>query len=151
MKMSNIGSVFVAQISNIIGGSSFTGIPLLIMVFFLNMLGSILLPSAVARWTIMAGSVVPVFMNVGLTPELAQLTVRFSEGMAMGLTPLMAYYVIYLAYIEKYNQGEEPVSLFTTLKYQLPFSIIIGLTLLALLIIWYISGLPIGINGGISL
>lgn len=150
-KNSNIGSVLVAQLSNIIGNTSFTGIPLLILVFFLNVFGTLLLPSPVLRWTIMAGSVVPIFMNAGLSPELAQLVIRFSEGMAVGLTPLMAYYVIYLAYIEKYNQEEKPISVFTTIKYQLPFSILIGLALLALLIVWYISGLPIGIGGSISL
>ena len=70
--------------------------------------------------------------------------------MAMGLTPLMAYFVIYLAYLEKYNQSEKPISLFTTLKYQLPYSIAVGAVLVILLIIWSIIGLPIGINGWIG-
>ena len=59
----------------------------------------------------------------------------------------MAYYVIYLAYLEKYNQDEKPINLFKTFKYQLPFSIIATILLLALLIIWFVIGLPIGIGG----
>lgn len=151
IKKSNIGSVFAAYIANIIEGTSFTGIPLIILVFVLNALATILLPTSQTRWAILAGSVVPVFMSAGLSPEFAQIIIRFSESMTMGITPVFAYFVIYLAYIEKYNQSDTPISVFTTLKYQLPFCILIGIALLALLIIWYISGIPIGINGVVAI
>lgn len=151
IKKSNIGSVFAAYAGNIIEGTSFTGIPLIILVFILNALTTILLPTSQTRWAILAGSVVPVFMTAGLSPEFAQVIIRFSESMTMGITPVFAYFVIYLAYIEKYNQSDTPISVFTTLKYQLPFCILIGVALLALLIIWYISGIPIGINGVVAI
>ena len=151
MKKSNIGSVFAIQITSLISKTAFSGIPLVILTFFASFIITFLLPSPVAKWPIIAGAVVPVFMNAGLTPEFAQVIVRFSEGMAYGLTPLMAYFVIYLAYIQKYNQKEEPISLFTTIKYQLPYAIGTGLVLLVILIVWYISGLPMGLGGSISL
>ena len=65
----------------------------------------------------------------------------------MGITPLMAYYCIYLAYLEKYNQSSKPINLFKTLRYQMPYTMLVGIILLALLIVWFIIGLPIGING----
>ena len=86
-------------------------------------------------------------MNAGITPEFTQVIFRFGECATMGLTPLMAYFVIYLAMLDKYNSGEKPVSLFKSLKYQIPYSLICGGILLILLIVWYIIGLPIGING----
>ena len=46
--------------------------------------------------------------------------------------------------IEKYNQKSRPLSLFETLKYQIPYSLSTGLVLLIIIIIWYIIGLPIG-------
>lgn len=95
----------------------------------------------------MAGIAVPTLMNIGISPEFTQVIFRFGESVTMGLTPLMAYYIIYLAYLEKYNQDDKPINLFKTLKYQLPYSIVVGIILLALIIIWYIVGLPIGIHG----
>lgn len=86
-------------------------------------------------------------MNAGITPEFGQVIFRFAECATVGLTPLLAYYVIYLSYIEKFNQDKKPVSLFKTLKYQLPYSLATGGVLLLILIIWYIIGLPIGIGG----
>ena len=100
---------------------------------------------------ILSGIAVPTLMDAGIAPEFAQTIFRFGESAFMSLTPLMAYYVIYLAYLDKYNQSSKPINLFKTLKYQLPYSIIIGLILLSLLIVWYIIGLPIGINGVVSI
>ena len=86
-------------------------------------------------------------MNAGLTPEFTQTIFRFAESATMGLTPLFAYYVIYLAYLEKYNQTEKPINLFKSIKYQLPYAVLTAISLLVLIIVWYITGLPIGISG----
>ena len=65
----------------------------------------------------------------------------------MGLTPLATYYVIYLAYLEKYNQNTKPINLFKTLRFQVPYSVAVLVILLALVIVWYIIGLPLGFGG----
>ena len=59
-------------------------------------------------------------------------------------------YDIVIAYLEKYNQNEEPISLFRTLKYQIPYSVCVGLFLLLLVIGWFLVGIPIGIPGAIT-
>ena len=53
----------------------------------------------------------------------------------------------YLAYLDKYNQENKPINLIKTLKYQAPYALAVGLILLALLIVWFIIGLPIGVGG----
>ncbi len=146
-KRTNIGPVIVGFFANIIGNTSFTGIPLIILIFVLVAIATIFVPSSLAKWTILSGVTVPVMMNAGLSPEFTQTIFRFAESFTLGLTPLFAYAVIYLAYLEKYNQKEKPISLFTTFKYQLPYSLITGGILLVLLIIWFIIGLPIGFGG----
>ena len=83
-------------------------------------------------------------MNVGLSPEFAQVVYRFGESVAFGLTPIFAYFVIYLAYMEKYNQNKKPINLFRTIKYQLPYSLASMALYLVLIIVWYITGLPVG-------
>jgi len=89
-------------------------------------------------------------MNSSLSPEFAQVIARFGECMTIGLTPLLAYFTIYIAYLEKYNQGDNPIPLFRTLRYQIVYGLVIGVTLLLLLIGWYLIGIPIGINGYIA-
>ena len=120
---------------------------LIIILFFVSAVSSLFLASSTAKWSIISTTAVPTFIACSLSPELAQLTARFGECMTTGLTPILAYFFVYLAYIEKYNQEEKPISIFTTIKYQTKYSFITGIVLLLLIIGWYLIGLPIGIGG----
>ena len=149
-KSTNIGEVITAALANIMTIDGLGAFPLIIILFFVSAIVTLFLPGSTFKWAIMAGIAVPAFMNVGLSPEFAQVIFRFGESVTMGLTPLATYYVIYLAYLEKYNQDSKPINLFKTLKYQVPYSVAVGVILLALLIVWYIVGLPLGIGGSIT-
>ena len=70
---------------------------------------------------------------------------RKELGIKVNKDLYMAYFVIYLAFLEKYNQDVEPITLFRTVKYQIPYGLITGAVLLVILIIWFIVGLPLGI------
>lgn len=145
-KKTNIGTVVTALIGNLISNCKFTGIPLLLMFFFGTAIATILLPNTVNKWTILASTCVPTLMNVGFSPEFIQVIFRFAESMTYGLTPIMAYFVIYLAYMEKYNTSDKPIGIFKILNYQKKYALATCVVLLILLIIWYLVGLPIGIN-----
>ncbi len=86
-------------------------------------------------------------MNAGLTPEFSQLVFRLGESMTFGLVPILSSYIIYLAYIQKYNQESESISMIKSFRYQFPYAILSGLLFILLIIMWYLISLPIGING----
>ena len=146
-KTTNIGEVITAALANILTIDGLGAFPLIVILFVISAIATLFLPGSTFKWAIMAGIAVPAFMNIGLSPEFAQVIFRFGESVTMGLTPLATYFVIYLAYLEKYNQDKKPINLFKTLRYQVPYSVVVGVILLALLIVWYIIGLPIGIGG----
>lgn len=146
-KKSEIGTVLISMFAGFIEKTSFTGLPLVITIFLLVALGNLLVPSSTSKYVILSGVIIPILMNAGITPEFGQVIFRFGESFTTGLTPLLAYFVIYLAFIEKYNQDSKPISLFKSLKYQIPYSLAAGGVLLALIIIWYLIGIPIGIGG----
>ncbi len=150
-KKTNIGEVVMAGLANILLIDGLGTIPLIIILFLISGLATIFLPNSNFKWLILSGIAVPTLMDAGIAPEFTQVIFRFGESAFMALTPIAAYYVIYLAYLEKYNQGSKPINLFKTLKYQLPYSIVVGVILISLLIVWYIIGLPIGINGVVSI
>jgi len=145
-KDSNMGNVFVALMANFLASSSITGIPLIIISFILIAFVSLLVPSPVTSWSILSGVVVPVFMNAGMTAEFAELVFRSAQSVTYGLTPLMAYFVIYLAFLDKYSDESKPISMFSSIRFVLPYSGAVALIWIALLIISYILGLPIGIG-----
>lgn len=146
-RYTNIGEIIVGSLTRLLSNLQFTGIPLIILIFIIVLISTIFVPSSTSKWLIMSSTIITICMNAGITPEFTQIIFRFSESVTMGLTPLFAYFVIYLAYLEKYNQTNKPINLFKSIKYQLPYAILTALCLLVIIIIWYIAGLPIGITG----
>lgn len=149
-KKSNIGIVVTATLGNIIGSGNISGLFLVITLFIVSAISTLFLTGTSSRWSILSSTAIPAFMNSSLSPEFAQVVARFGECMTLGLTPLLAYFTIYIAYIEKYNQSNKPISLFRTLKYQVVYGITVGLILLVIAIGWYLIGVPIGIGGTVT-
>ena len=143
-KYTNIGTIIVTFLADVISKVPFTGIPLIILLFVVAIVATIFIPSSVTKWSLLSGVTVPVFMEAGISPEFSQVIFRFGESVSMGLTPLFTYFVIYLAFLEKYNQSDKTVSLLKAIRYQMPYAIITCVLLLTILIVWYIVGLPIG-------
>ncbi len=142
-KKTNIGSVITASFANFISTSGFTGIPLILLLFILSAVATIALPGSVNKWVIMNASAVPTFMNAGLSPEFATLIFRAGECVTYGLTPIMAYFVIYLAFMELYNT-EESDGMFKCIKYIIPYSISTMIMWIVIILLFYIIGLPLG-------
>ena len=150
-KYTNIGTVLVAKLANLFDYINFSGIPLVIFLFIVCLVSTILIPVSTTRWQILAGSVMPVMMNAGISPEFTQFIFKGAEAVTSSMTPLFAYFVIYLALLQKYNQDTKPVGVFKAIRYQLPY-ILLSLIFFAILIVLvYIVGLPIGINGIVKL
>ncbi len=145
-KQTNIGNVLVASIGNIIHNSNFTGIALIILIFIGVFISNLFIPSSTLKWYLLSANIIPVMMQSGMSPEFGQLVFRFAETSSMNITPLLASFIVYLAILEKYNQGINKVRLIDSIKYQIPYTIIVSITLLVIIIIWYIIGIPLGIN-----
>jgi aminobenzoyl-glutamate transport protein len=145
-KRTNLGNVFVASVGQVIANSGFIGIPLIVLVFLGVGLATIFVPSTQVKWYILSPSIIPAMLNAGMSPEFAQVLYRFAETSFMNITPLLAYFIVYLSFLEKYNQSDKKIRLFESIKYQIPYTIIISLSLLVLLVLWFIIGLPLGIN-----
>ena len=142
---SNIGLVFTATITNLISKLSFTGIGLIMVVIILIMLVNILVPSSITKWTIMSATIVPLFMNASISPEFTQLVFTAGSSITEGLTPMLAFFVIYISFMEKYNKGDM-ITLFGSMKYMIPYSLSAFAIWIVVLVGWYLIGVPIGIN-----
>ena len=145
-KYSNIGNVILAWFSSVIGNSNFTGLPLIILLFILSLVGTIFVPSSTTKWLMLSSSVVPTLMSAGISPEFSQLVFTLGSSATMNITPLLAYYIIYYTYLEKYNQNDKKISFKEGFKYQLSYTGIITFVYLAIIILWYVINIPLGIN-----
>lgn len=149
-KQSNLGNVIAAFFANVISTSNFGGLPLLIFLFLATVISSLFLPNALNSWAIFS-STVPTLMQVGVSPEFTQLVFRLGGSVAIGLTPVFVYFIVYLAFMENYNQSNKPVTMIEAIKYQIPFALVTLVTFLGIIIVWYIAGIPLGVGAGVAL
>jgi len=104
--------------------------------------------SASAKWAIMAPIFVPMLMRLGYTPEFTQLAYRIGDSSTNIITPLMTYFAMIVAFMQKYDKES---GMGTLISVMLPYSLcfLVGWTIF--LMIWFMTGLPIGIEGAIHL
>lgn len=145
LKQTNIGIVLTGLLSNLISNFNLTGISLILVLLLITLVSDLFCPSRVLKWSILSGITVTMFMNASLSPEFSQIVYVAGDSITNGLTPAMAYFVIYLAFMEKYNQNEE-ITIFNVIKYMIPYSIATFITWFTIILIFYITGLPLGIN-----
>ena len=150
-KYSNIGNTITAFLANLVADSGFSGLALVILLFVVSIISTLFVPTSALKWEIMASPIVPIFLNAGLSAEFCQTVFRFGESVSIGLTPIFAYFVVYMAYLERYNQDKNFFGLRNAIKYQLPYSIATFVILLVIIIVWYILSLPLGFGGTVYL
>ena len=113
---------------------------LILFVFFTSFI-NLLITSATAKWTFMAFIFVPVFAKLGISPDLTQCAFRIGDSATNAITPFLFYMPLVLTYMQQYNENSTYATL---LKHTWRYSvgILVGWTLL--LIIWYLTGIPLG-------
>jgi len=145
VKYTNIGLVITGLFANLFTNTTLTGIPLILLLFFGTMLCNLVYTGPALKWSILSPIVVPVFMNASLSPEFAQVVYSFATSSTNGITPLLAYFVIYIAFLNKYRQSEN-ISFTKGVKYMAPYCVATTIVCLVIIIGWYLTGLPIGVG-----
>lgn len=144
-KKSNIGALIVAGLTNFIGDLNISGILLVIILFFVTAISNFFITSTTSKWSIMAPVFIPLSMISTISPEFTQAVFRAGDSVTNGLTPLLAYFVVFIALIQKYNDSALKETSFTkSLKMIIPYSVAYTFVWLTILIAWYFIGLPIG-------
>ena len=144
-RKTNLGTIITGILANILSGFSFGGIIYLIIAVVVMMISDYFLTGVQAKWIIFSPVIVPILMQSNISPQFTQFVMRAVDSMTNGISPLYAYFVIFIGYMNIYNiRNDKPITLTNGIKIMLPYFIIISLTWLLLLIGWYIIGLPIG-------
>lgn len=144
-KETNIGIMIIVGLANIVKMIPLSGLALLIVCIIIIAISTIFVPTSTTKWAIFAPMFIPLMMQQNISPQYAQFAFRASESMFKGITPLLAYFVVYVGYLNIYNRDKDkPITLRKSLAYMVPYAIVLSLTWLIILLAWYIIGLPLG-------
>ena len=144
VRESNIGTIIVGWGASLIEISKFAGVPLMFLSMLVIAVGNLFLTSPAAKWTILSPIVVPMLMQSNISPQFTQFLFRAADSMTNGITPLLASFVIFVGYLNIYNDKDEPISIKKAIGYIMPYFLIISFVWIVFIIGWYLIGLPVG-------
>ena len=123
----------------------FSGVPLIVMFFLVVIVMSIIMPSTITKWSLCSPVVVPLFMKANIVPAFTQFIFVVADGIGKCITPLFGYFIVFLGYLEKYNENKK-ITIFGTIKSIIVPVALITVVWILILVGWYIIGLPLGIG-----
>ena len=116
-------------------------IPLILAFILLTMVFNMFVGSMSAKYALFAPIFVPMFMLIGIRPELTQVAYRIGDSVTNIITPLNAYLVIILVFMQKYAKN---AGMGTLIAMMLPYSLVFAVIWSILLVVWMLLGLPLG-------
>jgi len=137
----NLGLITAIKGAGLIGSIGLGRIPLMISLVFMAAIINLVIGSASAKWAIIAPVFIPMFMLLGYSPEFTQLTYRVGDSVTNIIAPMMSYFALIVAFVEKYDKR---AGIGTIIATMLPYTFVFLAVWLTLLIVWILLGFPIG-------
>ncbi|HXH32121.1 MAG TPA: AbgT family transporter [Bacteriovoracaceae bacterium] len=138
---SNMGLILAVKGSEVLKELGLGPIPLMLGFILLTVVLDLVIGSASAKWALMAPIFVPMFMLLGVSPELSQASYRVADSVVNIISPLMSYFPLILAFAIKYNPKAK---VGTVIAMMLPYSIGFLLFWSVMLFVWMTFNLPLG-------
>jgi aminobenzoyl-glutamate transport protein len=103
--------------------------------------------SASAKWAFMAPVLVPMFMLLGVSPEMTKAAYRVGDSVTNIITPLMVYFPLVLTFCQRWNKNFGIGSLTATMT---PYATLLMIAGLLQTIGWVWLELPLGPGAGVT-
>jgi len=117
-------------------------IPLLIVLFVAVVIfGDFAMSGMLSKFGVLAPIFIPMFMIVGISPELTTAAYRIGDSVVNIVTPLNSYALIILAVFQKYRSK---AGLGTLIALMVPYSMVLAIAWTALLVVWILIGANLG-------
>lgn len=116
---------------------------LLIAFILVTMVFNLFVGSMSAKYALFAPIFVPMFMLIGIRPEMTQTAYRIGDSTTNIITPLNPYMVIILMYVQKYAPK---AGIGTLIAMMLPYTIAFTLVWMVMIVVWQASGVPLGVG-----
>lgn len=144
-KATNIGIYVTALFTNLLKSLPVNGWLLILISMIFIAISNLFMPNSLSKWSIISPVLVPLMMQSNISPQFSQYIFRAAESMTNGITPLLAYFIVYLAYLNVYNRDpERPITIKKGISYMLPYMLWFIIGWIIIIMAWYIIGLPLG-------
>ncbi len=145
---SNLDTILAIKGAELLKSAGLTGPVMFILFTALVAFLNIFLGSGSAKWAIFAPIFIPMLAQLNYSPAFVQLLYRIGDSITNCVTPLYVYFPLLLGWVHKYNKN---IGIGTIVSLLVPYMIVLFVMWIALLLVWYYLGLPIGVGETIYL
>src|SRR5699024_2160826 len=100
----NLGTILAVKGAELLQSFHVTGVPLVIALIFITAMINIFIAADSAKWAIMAPVFIPMFMQLGISPEITQVAYRIGDSATNIISPLMPFFPLIVAFAQKYGK-----------------------------------------------
>lgn len=140
---SNLGIVLAIKGASALQASGLSSGTTIIGVVLLTGLLNLFVGSASAKWALLAPILIPMLMELGISPDLAQAAYRIGDSATNIITPLMPYFPLVVVYCQRYIKT---AGIGTVTAMMLPYSVTFLLTWSIFLLAYWWLGMPLGLQ-----
>ena len=140
---SNLGALFAIKGATALQAM---GLPMsltLVGIVLLSASVNLLIGSASAKWALIGAIMVPMLMQLGVSPDLTQAAYRVGDSSTNIITPLLPYFPLIVVFCRKYVQNS---GIGTLIALMLPYSITLIVVWTLFLIAFWSFGIPLGVG-----
>ncbi len=112
-------------------------------IVFLSALVNLLIGSASAKWALIGAVMVPMLMQLGVSPDLTQAAYRVGDSSTNIITPLLPYFPLIVVFSQRYVTKS---GIGTLAAMMLPYSVTLLIVWTGLLIVFWMLGIPLGLG-----
>lgn len=138
---SGIGPIIAISGAEKLQGMGLPAPFLLVCVLLLSSVLDLFIGSATAKWSVLSSVVVPMFMLLGISPEMTTAAYRMGDSYTNIMTPLMSYFPLVLVFCQRWDKSMGVGSL---LALMLPYALCFMATGIAMTVGWVALDLPLG-------
>lgn len=147
INVSNLGNYISYKGQEILTNIGLTGFGLILVYIIVISIINLFIPSASAKWLMLAPVFIPMLNSLGIDPVYTQVATRIADSCTNSITPLMASLFITVQILNENRDTKsqpEEAGTGTILATVLPFALAIEATFIILLFIFMKTGLPLG-------
>lgn len=138
---SNLGTIIAVSGAGLLEALNINSYVILVLFIFITAIINLFIAADSAKWAIMAPIFVPMFMQLGIAPEISQVAYRIGDSSTNIISPLMPFFPLVVAFTQRY--GKE-YGIGTVISLMLPYSVIFIISWSILFVVWLLLGIPVG-------
>lgn len=140
---SNLGVLMAIKGANLLQAMGLPMAATVVGIVLLSGFVNLMVGSASAKWALIGAVMVPMLMQLGVSPDLTQAAYRVGDSSTNIITPLLPYFPLIVVFCQKYVKG---AGVGTLLALMLPFSVTLLATWTLFLIGFWALGIPLGVG-----